>query len=152
MAVTPTFEEYLWSHVKAPWKKFEVYDPRTPWEDQETIDYRTEQAIYHNIDLTLAGLAFGIHVYFHGAYAATNTIHFYRLAQSMHNIGRVASFAASPVGIAVGSVALVGYGYVKASESQGGFASPHSSGVGLSPSASSYDEFTSMTWSDLWPF
>ncbi len=153
MAVTPTFGEYVWSHVNAPWKKFEVYDPRTPWEDQETIDYRAEQALYHNIDLTLALAAFGVRAYYVGGYAATNTFGFYRLASTMNSIWRVASVAASPVGITVASVALIGYGYVKASESQGGFASPNSSGIGLSPgNPRAYDELTNMTWSDLWPF
>ncbi len=88
---TPTLEEYLWSHFKAPWSKFEVYSPFTPWQDQETIDYRTEQAIYHNIDLSIAMALWGFHASRVGAYQATNTYHFYRMAQTMQRIGWVIS-------------------------------------------------------------
>ena len=37
-----SFEGWVMSHFKWPWEKLAMYDPRTPWEDQETIDYRAE--------------------------------------------------------------------------------------------------------------
>ncbi len=107
MAVTPTFEEYLWSHVKWPWEKIQVYDLGTPWEDQETIDYRAEMALYHNIDLALIGTGVGIHAYFHGGFAATNTVHFYRLMSAMNTAGSVARVA-TPLAV-MASPMLVGY-------------------------------------------
>lgn len=112
MAVTPTFEEYVWSHIRAPWKKFTAYDPRTPWQDQETIDERSELLLYNNIDLSLAFLAFGVRAWFVGAYQATNTLGFYRLAHTMSNIGRLSS--ASPV-VAMATPMVAGYGVVSSS-------------------------------------
>ncbi len=106
MAVTPTFEEYVWSHVRAPWMKFTAYDPRTPWEDQETIDERTELLLYNNIDLSLALIGFGVRAYFVGAYQATNTLRFYQLAHTMSNIARLPS--AAPV-VAMAAPIVAGY-------------------------------------------
>lgn len=78
-----TLDGYVRSHFKWPWEKFEIYDPRTPWEDQETIDNRAEQAVYHNIDLTIALAAFSTHAYYSGLYAATDTYHFYRMMRAV---------------------------------------------------------------------
>ncbi len=108
MAVTLTFEEYLWSHVRTPWEIAEIYDPRTPWEDQETIDYRTEQALYKSIDLAIAGTGLGISYWHTGSmYQATNSLTFYRVASQMRNIGLVAR-ALPTVGLLAGPM-VVGY-------------------------------------------
>ncbi len=57
-----------------------------------------------------------------------------------------------PVLAVVGTVAL-SHAYATTSDKMGGFASPASSGIGLSPgNPRAYDELTNMTWSDLWPF
>ncbi len=91
MAITPTFEEYLWSHVRTPWEIAEIYSPRTPWEDQETIDYRAEQSLYKNIDLAIAGFGLGISYMYTGSmYQATNSLTFYRVASQMRNVGVIA--------------------------------------------------------------
>ncbi len=113
MAVTLTFEEYVMSHFKYPWQRFSAMDPRTPWEDQETIDERAEKLFYHNVDMTIAAGLFGIHAYLHGAYAATNTWHFYKVMQTMQRIGYVAR-ATPVVSLLVGPMAL-GYAGVSSS-------------------------------------
>ncbi len=108
MAVTPTFEEYLWSHVKTPWELAEIYNPRTPWEDQDTIDYRTEQVLYKNIDLAIAGVGLGVSYWYTGSmYQATNSLTFYRVATQMRNIG-VAVRATPTVALLAGPM-VAGY-------------------------------------------
>jgi len=57
--------------------------PNTPSQPQHVIDDRAAKVFYHDVDMALAFGLFGAHSYFHGAYAATNTVHFYRLAQNM---------------------------------------------------------------------
>ncbi len=106
---TPTFEEYIWSHVKAPWARFFAMDPRTPWEDQETIDYRTEKLFYHNIDMALALGGFAYHAYRVGGYAATNNLHFYRIMQSMHRIHWVVTNPAISIPLALSVGAALGW-------------------------------------------
>jgi len=102
-----SFEGWVMSHFKWPWEKLAMYDPRTPWEDQETIDYRAEQLMYHNIDLALIGSAMGIHAYYHGWYQATNTIHMYRLANAVRSV----SLLANPVVLGAAAT-LGGAGYI----------------------------------------
>jgi hypothetical protein len=74
---------YIHSHFKYPHEKLEAYDPWTPQMDQATIDYRAEQQVYHNIDLTLAGVAFGYAAATEGLAAASSSMHFYRLGQAI---------------------------------------------------------------------
>lgn len=108
MAFTPTFEEYLWSHVRTPWELAEIYSPMTPWEDQETIDYRTEQVLYKNIDLAIAGVGLGFSYWYTGSmYQATNSLTFYRIASQMRNIGVIAR--ATPTMAALAGPMLVGF-------------------------------------------
>ena len=108
MAVTLTFEEYLWSHVRTPWEMAEIYSPRTPWEDQATIDYRTEQVLYKNIDLAIAGVGLGVSYWYTGSmYQATNSLTFYRIASQMRNVGMIAR--ATPTVAALAGPMLVGY-------------------------------------------
>ncbi len=75
---SPTFEEWLWYHVPSPDRAWNRWENQFPWGPRDD-----EKALYHAVDLTLAGTAFGIHAARHGAYAATNTLHFYRLARAM---------------------------------------------------------------------
>ncbi len=108
MSVTPTFEEFLWSHVRTPWEMAHIYSPMTLFQDQETIDYRTEQVLYKNIDLAIAGVGLGISYWWTGSmYQATNSLTFYRVAATMRNIGVVAN--ATPVVAALAGPMLAGY-------------------------------------------
>lgn len=90
-----SLEGYVRSHFKWPWERFEAMDPRVSDLSQEEVDARAATLVYHNIDLSLAASIFGIHAYHAGGYAATNTIHFYRVGRTMQFVGQAA--AAVPV-------------------------------------------------------
>jgi len=103
-----SFEGWVMSHFKAPWKRFEAMSPWTPQQSDEVIEERTRALVYHNIDSLLLLGAFGAHAWHAGAYAATNTLHFYRVAQLLSTPARFASAAPViiPAAAAVGGAAL----------------------------------------------
>ncbi len=94
---TPTFEEYLWSHVPT-WDNLQarlhIYNP---WGHRDE-----EKAVYHAIDSWLALGVASAHASRSGWFAATNTLHGYRMMQAMSR----ASLLANPV--VLGAVAVVG--------------------------------------------
>ncbi len=124
---TPTFEEFMWSFVKLPGHLL-----RGP---------STEDMFYFNLHLAHFGAHYAWHASRVGAYAAWDTFAGWRMANMLSRPYRVAQFLASPVvAVGLGLVAL-GHGYSKTSSKVGGFASPTSSGMGLSPGSTDYGPF-----------
>ncbi len=101
---TPTWEEYVWSHVPT-WHNLSMRVLNlNPWGPRDE-----EKAFYHAID---SWLAFGIavaHAQHSGWYAATNTVHGYRMMQAAHRL----TFLANPVvlgtAVTVGGAAYIAY-------------------------------------------
>ncbi len=100
---TPTFEEYVWSHVPT-WENLEsrlnIYNP---WVADE------EKAFYHAIDswLILGFTAF--HASRVGGYVATNTVHGYRLMQAASRVGMLANPVVAGTLATVGGAAYIAY-------------------------------------------
>ena len=96
---TPSFEEYLWSHVPTLDNLNARLNIYNPWGHRSE-----EKALYHAVDSWVALGVAGTHAYFHGWHAATNTLHSYRMMQAMHR----ATLLANPV--VLGTAAIVGGG------------------------------------------
>ncbi len=99
---TPTWEEYVWSHVPT-WHNLSMRVLNlNPWGPRDE-----EKAFYHAID---SWLAFGIaaaHAKYSGWYAATNTVHGYRMMQASHRL----SLLANPVVLGAAAT-VVGAAYI----------------------------------------
>ncbi len=98
---TPTFEEYLWSHVPT-WENLKaranVYNPWGPRDE--------EKAFYHAIDSWLALGIVAAHAQRVGWYNATNTVHAYRMMKTADNLRKGAILLLNPV--VAGTLATVG--------------------------------------------
>ena len=96
---TPTFEEYLWSHVPT-WENLSMRVLNlNPWGPRDE-----EKAFYHAIDAWLALGITAAHAQRVGWYGATNTVHAYRMTQAASR----ATVLANPV--VLGTAAIVGGG------------------------------------------
>ncbi len=118
---------YIDSHFKMPHEKFAAFDPWTPKMDQETIDYRAEQQVYHNIDLSLAGIAFGYGVYVHGLAEATQSLHFYRLGQAVRTSPLVVGAYALVTAVALQTAAMQEFSATEQLQVLSGVSTPSSS-------------------------
>ncbi len=78
-----SFEGWVRSHFHPPWERFTAMNPNTPSQPQHVIDERASKVFYHNIDMSLGFIWWFFHASRVGGYAASNSYHFYRLAQNM---------------------------------------------------------------------
>ncbi len=105
---TPTFEEYLYSHVPT-WHNLSMRVLNlNPWGPRDE-----EKAFYHAIDAWLALGLTAAHAQRVGWYHATNTVHAYRLMKAADNFRKGAILLSNPVVVGalatVGGAAYIGY-------------------------------------------
>ncbi len=101
---TPTFEEYLWSHVPT-WSnisaRLNIYNPWGPRDE--------EKAFYHAMDSWLVLGVTAAHAQRVGWYAATNTVHAYRMMQTASRVGLLANPVVLGAAVTVGGAAYIAY-------------------------------------------
>ncbi len=101
---TPTFEEYLWSHVPT-WENLKArVNVFNPWGPRDE-----EKAFYHAIDSWLAVGITAAHASRVGWYNATNSIHAYRMMQTMSRVGMLANPVVAGTLATLGGAAYVAY-------------------------------------------
>jgi hypothetical protein len=101
---TPTWQEYLWSHVPT-WTnihaRLHIYNPWGPRD--------SEKAFYHAIDSWLILGATAAHAQRVGWYAATNTVHGYRMMNAASRFGMLANPVVLGAAATVGGAAYIAY-------------------------------------------
>ncbi len=101
---TPTFEEYLWSHVPT-WENLSMRVLNlNPWGPRDE-----EKAFYHAIDSWIAFGLMAAHAQRVGWYAATNTVHAYRVMQTASRVGMLANPVVAGTLATVGGAAYIAY-------------------------------------------
>ena len=101
---TPTFEEYLWSHVPT-WENLSMRVLNlNPWGPRDE-----EKAFYHAIDAWLLLGITAAHAQRVGWYAATNTLHGYRVMQAASRVGMLANPVVAGTLATVGGAAYIAY-------------------------------------------
>ena len=101
---TPTWEEYVWSHVPT-WHNLSMRVLNlNPWGPRDE-----EKAFYHAIDSWLILGATALHASRVGGYAATNTVHAYRLMNAASRLGLLGNPVVLGAAAIVGGGAYVGH-------------------------------------------
>jgi hypothetical protein len=101
---TPTWEEYVYSHVPT-WHNLTMRVRNlNPWGPRDE-----EKAFYHAVDSWLLLGATAAHASHVGWYAATNTVHAYRLMQAASRASMLANPAVLATAAVVGGGAYVGH-------------------------------------------